>query len=205
MNEVFWHKQSVTRAERHALNKHAGATIWLTGLSGSGKSTIANAASRALFEQGIATYVLDADNLRLGLNSDLGFSDSDRVENVRRIGEVAALVADAGIVAFVPVISPFSEGREQVRDLHKKQALGFAEIYVAAPVSDCMKRDPKGLYARQRAGLLSGLTGVDAPYEAPVNAELILQTDVETPDECVKKIVASLSHLWQFSPEVEVH
>src|SRR5699024_5111561 len=158
---------AVSRAERWTRHGLAGTTVWLTGLSGSGKSTLANAVAVALLDAGRPAYVLDGDNVRLGLNADLGFGAADRSENVRRIGEVAKLVADAGFVALVPVISPYRSDRDRVRAAHELAGLPFVEVFVDTPLDVCEERDPKGLYARARAGGLAGMTGIDDPYEAP--------------------------------------
>jgi adenylyl-sulfate kinase len=171
---VYWHAATVDREERWSRLGLAGATIWLTGLSGSGKSTVADATSSALLDAGRATYVLDGDNIRHGLNADLGFSAVDRAENVRRIGEVARLLADAGLVALVPVVSPYRADRDRARDAHEAAGLRFVEVFVDTPLALCEERDPKGLYARARAGELTGLTGVDDPYEPPPTPELHL-------------------------------
>lgn len=172
----------------------------MTGLSGSGKSTIANEAARVLFTSGVSAYVLDGDNLRHGLNSDLGFSDNDRAENVRRVGEVALTLADSGHVVFVPVISPFADGRDLVRRRHAEVGLSFAEVFVATPVEECAARDTKGLYEKQRRGELTGLTGVDAPYEAPESPELVLVTSNRSVTECAESLISSLGHLWKTHP-----
>ena len=148
--------------------------MWFTGLSGSGKSSVAVEVERLLVEAGRSAYLLDGDNLRHGLNGDLGFSDADRTENVRRVGEAARLFADAGVVALVPLISPFREGRDRARTVHAIAEVPFAEIFVDTPLEICEQRDPKGLYAQARAGSLTGMTGIDAPYEPPVNPELRL-------------------------------
>ena len=197
MNDIRWHEHAVGRADRQQRSGHVGATIWLTGLSGSGKSTVANEAARRLFDAGVNAYVLDGDNLRHGLNSDLGFSNDDRAENVRRVGEVALTLADAGLVVVVPVISPFAAGRNAVRRRHHDVGLPFAEVWVATPVDECAQRDPKGLYARQKAGEMSGLTGVDAPYEAPESPELVLVTSNRSVTACAEELVSALSHLWK--------
>jgi bifunctional enzyme CysN/CysC len=152
-----------------------GMTIWLTGLSGSGKSTIAAAVATRLDADGRSTYLLDGDVIREGLSADLGFSAPDRDENVRRIGEVARLMADAGIVALVPVISPYRAGRDRVRAIHESAGLRFVEVHVDTPLELCERRDPKGLYARARAGDLPGMTGIDDPYERPTAADLVLE------------------------------
>ncbi|MBU3704405.1 MAG: adenylyl-sulfate kinase [Ilumatobacteraceae bacterium] len=197
MSDIRWHPQSVGRDERSNRAGHRGATIWLTGLSGSGKSTVANEAAHILFDAGADVYVLDGDNLRHGLNSDLGFSDDDRAENVRRFGEVALTLADAGLVVLAPVISPFASGRNAVRRRHHDAGVPFAEVFVATPVGECADRDPKGLYAKQKSGELTGLTGVDAPYEAPDSPELVLVTSNRSVNDCAEELVSALSHLWK--------
>lgn len=197
MSDIRWHPQSVGRDERSNRAGHRGATIWLTGLSGSGKSTVANEAARVLFDAGVDVYVLDGDNLRHGLNSDLGFSDDDRAENVRRFGEVALTLADAGLVVLAPVISPFASGRNAVRRRHHDAGVPFAEVFVATPVGECADRDPKGLYAKQKSGELTGLTGVDAPYEAPDSPELVLVTSNRSVNDCAEELVSALTHLWK--------
>jgi bifunctional enzyme CysN/CysC len=169
-----------------------GVTVWLTGLSGSGKSTVAAALSTRLVADGRLTYALDGDNLRHGLNGDLGFSSDDRVENVRRVAEVARLFADAGVVTLVPVISPYRAGRDHARALHEEAGLPFVEVFVDAPLDVCEARDPKGLYAKARAGELTGFTGVDDPYEAPLRPELVVETATTTPDEAAEAILAFL-------------
>ena len=196
MNDIRWHHHAVPRDERWKRAGHRGATVWMTGLSGAGKSTIANAAAQQLFTQGVNAYVLDGDNLRHGLNSDLGFSDEDRIENVRRIGEVAQLLADLGCVVFAPVISPFWAGRQAIRTRHHDAGIGFAEVYVATPVEECAQRDTKGLYAKAAKGELTGLTGVDAPYEAPESPDLTLVTSNRSVSECAEELISALSHLW---------
>ncbi|HEX5366046.1 MAG TPA: adenylyl-sulfate kinase [Acidimicrobiales bacterium] len=168
--DVVWHEGRVARADRPS----AGATVWFTGLSGSGKSTVAAEVERALVGSGRAAYLLDGDNLRHGLNADLGFSAGDRTENVRRIGEVARLMADAGLVALVPVISPYRADRARARSTHRDAGLRFVEVYVDTPLAVCEARDPKGLYARARAGEIRGFTGIDDPYEAPEAPDLRL-------------------------------
>lgn len=172
---VVWHETSVTRAQRWGRHRLSGATVWFTGLSGSGKSTLANAVAAALLDAGRPAYVLDGDNVRHGLNAGLGFSAVDRAENVRRVGEVAKLMADAGLVALVPVISPYRTDRDRVRAAHEAAHLPFVEIFVDTPLSLCEERDPKGLYAKARAGELTGMTGIDDPYEAPDRPELRLE------------------------------
>lgn len=180
MTTPIWHEPILTRSERWSLHDLCGMTIWLTGLSGSGKSTIAQEAARELHRAGILTYVLDADNIRLGLNSDLGYSDLDRVENTRRIAEVAHLCSDAGLVTFVPIISPFATSRAHARKIHTDDDLVFIEVFVATPLAECEHRDPKGMYAKARSGTLTGLTGLDAPYEAPQHPDVVLGAHGET-------------------------
>jgi bifunctional enzyme CysN/CysC len=171
---VVWHESEVPREERWRATGAHGATVWLTGLSGSGKSTVASALTTMLTGRGVLTYTLDGDNLRHGLNGDLGFSAEDRNENVRRVGEVARLFADAGVVALVPLISPYRAGRDHARALHAAAGLPFFEVFVDTPIEVCEQRDPKGLYAKARAGELKGFTGIDDPYEAPLAPELTL-------------------------------
>ena len=172
---IAWHAGEVGRTQRGAVTGGAGAVVWLTGLSGSGKSTVAVAVERELVASGRAAYVLDGDNLRHGLNADLGFSAGDRAENIRRVGEVATLFADAGVVAVVPLISPYRASRDAVRGRVEGAGLRFIEVHVATPLETCEQRDPKGLYARARAGELTGMTGIDDPYEQPQDAELVLR------------------------------
>lgn len=169
---VVWHEGAVTRDDRVRATGGAGLTLWLTGLSGSGKSTIAYSVERRLIDANRAAYVLDGDNLRHGINSDLGFSKEDRSENVRRVGEVARLMADAGLVVLVPVISPYRVDRAAVRRAHDSIGLRFVEVFVDTPLAVCEQRDPKGLYARARAGEISGMTGIDDPYELPIEPDL---------------------------------
>ncbi len=170
---VRWHPGEVARDDRPT----RGATVWFTGLSGSGKSTVAVAAERLLITTGRPAYVLDGDNLRHGLNADLGFSAADRAENVRRVGHVASLLADAGVVALVPLVSPYRADRDLVRGLHRDAGLPFVEVFVDTPLALCEQRDPKGLYKKARAGELTGFTGIDDPYEAPQAPELVLRPD----------------------------
>jgi bifunctional enzyme CysN/CysC len=172
---IVWHETSISRAERWRRQGVRGATVWFTGLSGSGKSTIADAVATALFDAGRPAYTLDGDNVRHGLNGDLGFGAADRSENVRRIGEVARLMADAGLVVLVPVISPYRADRDRVRAIHAAAGLEFVEVFVATPLAVCEERDPKGLYARARAGELVGMTGIDDPYDAPLAADVVLR------------------------------
>jgi bifunctional enzyme CysN/CysC len=171
---VVWHESEVPREDRWRAGGVHGATVWLTGLSGSGKSTVASALTALLTERGVLSYTLDGDNLRHGLNGDLGFSADDRNENVRRVAEVARLFADAGVVALVPLISPYRAGRDHARALHAAAGLPFFEVFVDAPIEVCEQRDPKGLYAKARAGELTGFTGIDDPYEPPAAPELVI-------------------------------
>ncbi len=173
-SDVYWHPATVERAQRWAAAGLSGATVWFTGLPGSGKSTVADAVAGHLIAAGRAVYVLDGDNVRHGLNADLGFSAADRAENVRRVGEVARLLADAGLVALVPVVSPYTAGRDRVRAAHDAAGLRFVEVFVDTPLATCETRDPKGLYARARAGELTGMTGIDDPYEPPESPDLTL-------------------------------
>lgn len=192
MNQPIWHEPLVTRSQRW--NKHglAGATVWLTGLSGSGKSTIATELARELLNTSRLSYILDADNLRHGLNSNLGYSDDDRIENIRRMAEVACLFADAGLVAIVPIISPFIASRELARKIHADRQLRFIEVYVATPVDECERRDPKGLYAKVRSGQMTGLSGVDGAYEPPTSPDVVVGAQGETLPESVEMILKSL-------------
>lgn len=172
--DVTWHPSTIDRSTRWSAAGLSGVTVWFTGLSGSGKSTVADGVAARLVELGRAAYVLDGDNVRFGLNGDLGFSAADRTENVRRIGHVARLMADAGLVVLVPVISPYRADRDGVRAIHAAAGLRFVEVFVDTPLELCEQRDPKGLYAKARAGQLTGMTGIDDPYEAPVAPDLRL-------------------------------
>jgi adenylyl-sulfate kinase len=189
---VVWHEDGVARAERWRAAGVHGLTVWLTGLSGSGKSTIAAAVSEHLAARGLLTYTLDGDNLRHGLNGDLGFSATDRAENVRRVAEVARLFADAGVIALVPVISPYRAGRDHARALHAAAGLAFVEVFVDAPVDVCEARDPKGLYAKARAGEITGFTGVDDPYEPPTEPEVVIETATTSVEAAAAAILAFL-------------
>jgi len=192
---VVWQAGAVDKPRREAVTGGPGATVWLTGLSGSGKSTIASAVESKLVTAGRAAYVLDGDNLRHGINSDLGFSKEDRAENVRRVGEIAFLLSDAGLVALVPVISPYQSDRDQVRRRHDNAGLPFVEVFVDAPIDVCEARDPKGLYRRARAGEIAGMTGVDDPYEEPPSPDLHLLTAEISIDEAVGTILGRLQRL----------
>ena len=190
---VVWHHGDVSREQRARTTGGQGATVWLTGLSGSGKSTIAHALEQSLVESGRAAYVLDGDNIRHGLNGDLGFSRADRSENVRRIGEVARLMAEAGLVAIAPVISPHKADRAAVRSLHTAAHIPFFETFVDTPLEVCEARDPKGLYAKARAGQLTEFTGVDYPYEVPERPDLVIATQRLEIVEAVRLILEALS------------
>lgn len=174
---VVWHPGHLSQAERWSAIGARGATVWFTGLSGSGKSTVATAVEKALLEAGRPAYVLDGDNIRHGLNGDLGFSAEDRDENVRRVAEVARLFADAGVVALVPLVSPYRAARDNARALHEAAQVPFVEVFVDTPIELCEQRDVKGLYAKARAGELKGFTGIDDPYEEPSAPELRLVPD----------------------------
>ncbi|MDT7526331.1 adenylyl-sulfate kinase [Pseudidiomarina sp. GXY010] len=189
MNNIVWHKTSVTLAERIGSNGHNPCIIWYTGLSGSGKSTIANVVDRKLYERGCHSYVLDGDNVRHGLNKDLGFDDVSRVENIRRITEVANLMTDAGLIVGTAFISPFMADREQARKL---AASRFIEVYVDTPLAVCEQRDPKGLYKKARAGDIPHFTGISSPYEPPVMPEVHLRTASLNVEEAAEQVIQAL-------------
>ena len=188
-DDLTWHAGTVEPRRRHEVTGGPGATIWLTGLSGSGKSTIAHRAEALLIDEGRAAYTLDGDNVRHGLNADLGFSAADRTQNVRRVGEVARLMADAGIVVLVALISPYAADRDAVRAAHDVAGLDFSEVHVATSLEVSEARDPKGLYERARAGELTGFTGVDDPYEAPEAPELVLDAEHDDVDTLAGRVV----------------
>jgi len=192
MTKPVWHEPLISRTQRW--NKHglSGATVWLTGLSGSGKSTIANELARELLNTSRLAYILDADNLRHGLSAGLGYSDDDRSENIRRVAEVACLFADAGIVAIVPIISPFIASREHARKIHHDNELAFVEVHVATPIEECERRDTKGLYSKVRSGEMTGLSGVDSVYEPPKSPEIKVGANNETLEQSVAMIMAKL-------------
>ena len=187
---ITWHQATIDCTAREQLLNQKGCVIWFTGLSGSGKSTLANEVASALHQNQHLTYVLDGDNIRHGLNKNLGFSPEDREENIRRIGEVANLFADAGVITATAFISPYRADREKVRSLLESGR--FIEVYVACPVEECEKRDPKGLYKKARAGEIKGFTGIDAPYEAPEEPEIIIDTSVLNLEDSVRKIIGYL-------------
>ena len=184
---VVWHECLVKRSDRNSLNNHKSGLVWFTGLSASGKSTIAHAVEKELHDRGIRTYVLDGDNVRHGLNSNLGFSPEDRKENIRRIGEVAKLMADAGIVVFTAFISPYREDRDTVRTLFEGDH--FYEVFVKCSLEECEKRDPKGLYKKARAGIIKNYTGISSPYEEPLAPELVVDTEHLTIEESVNQVI----------------
>ena len=186
---VHWHQGEITGEDRHSLLGQKGATLWFTGLSGSGKSTIAVALEKALFQRGKLTYRLDGDNVRLGINKNLGFSAEDRTENIRRIGEIAKLFVDAGVIALSSFISPYQVDRQRVRELHAESGYPFVEIFVDCALSTAEERDPKGLYKKARAGEIKNFTGIDDPYEAPQSPEIHLRTDQMCLDEEVEIII----------------
>ena len=187
---IVWHQGAVTRADRERKNGHRGCTVWLTGLSGSGKSTIAVALEKALWGRGVRAFILDGDNIRHGLNKNLGFSPADRTENIRRIGEVAKLFTDGGMVAVTAFISPYRADRDQVRAI--MQPGDFVEVLVDCPLEVCEQRDVKGLYQKARAGQIPEFTGISAPYEPPLRPELTLRTHSQGVDESVQQIIAYL-------------
>jgi len=192
MNSVnlVWHEHRIGKEDRARQKGQRGAVLWFTGLSGSGKSTIANAVESILYDMGRHTYLLDGDNVRMGLNSDLGFSSRDRVENIRRIGEVSKLFVDAGLIVLTAFISPFAEDREMVRRLLDDGE--FVEIFVDTPLNVCEERDPKGLYKKARSGEIREFTGIDSPYEAPENPEIHLKTGSESVESSARRVVQYL-------------
>lgn len=187
---IVWHHATVTRSRREAQNGHRGAIIWFTGLSGAGKSTLAHAVEEALHQQGCRTFVLDGDNVRHGLCGDLGFTNEDRIENIRRVGEMAKLFMEAGVIVLTAFISPFREDRERVRGMVAQG--DFIEIYCDSPIEVCESRDVKGLYKKARAGQIAEFTGISSPYEAPEKPELTVNTGVEKLDVCVSQVVSEL-------------
>jgi adenylylsulfate kinase len=187
---ITWHDTTITKKDRRGQNGHGSCALWFTGLSGSGKSTIANAVSTELHRRGINEYVLDGDNIRHGLNKDLGFSEHDRTENIRRIGEVAKLFVESGKVTTTAFISPFRSDREQVRALFDEGE--FIEVFVNCPLEECERRDPKQLYAKARRGEIKDFTGIDSPYEAPINPEITIQTDLLSIEEAVEQVFTYL-------------
>ena len=189
---VHWHEGDITREHRGNILGHKGATLWFTGLSGSGKSTVAVELEGILSEMGVLSYRLDGDNVRLGINKNLGFSAEDRTENIRRIGEISKLFVDTGVLALSSFISPYMADRDQVRALHEEAGMDFIEIFVDCSLEAAESRDPKGLYKKARAGEIKNFTGIDDPYEAPVNAEIHLHSDQQSLAEEVEEILAVL-------------
>ena len=197
---VFWQRGTVSREDREARRGHRGCVLWFTGLSASGKSTLAQCVEERLFEEGYFTYVLDGDNMRHGLSGDLGFSPEDRTENIRRVGEVAKLFAESGAIVATAFISPYRRDRRRVRDLMTRDG-DFIEVFVSCPLEVCERRDPKGLYHRARAGEIKDFTGIDAPYEAPEAAELVVETQDREIEECVDQILEHLRRNGYIRPE----
>lgn len=191
-SNVIWHHATVTRARREALNGHRGSILWFTGLSGAGKSTLAHAVEEALHRRGCRTFVLDGDNVRHGLCGDLSFSTEDRIENIRRIGEVAKLFMEAGIIVLTAFISPFRADRERVRGMVEHG--DFMEIYCEAPLEVCEMRDVKGLYKKARAGLIPEFTGISSPYEPPLSPDLKVDTAKVALDACVQQVIGNMIH-----------
>jgi len=191
-SNISWHEGHVNRKVRENLLKQKGCTIWMTGLSASGKSTLAFTLEHALMQRNRLAYVLDGDNIRYGLNKNLGFTPEDREENIRRIGEVAKLFADAGFITMTSFISPYRKDRQIVRDMHEEVGLFFAEAFVDTPLEVCEERDPKGLYKRARKGEVKNFTGIDDPYESPENPDLVIKSGKLSPQEGAMKILGFL-------------
>ncbi|MCP3921793.1 MAG: adenylyl-sulfate kinase [Desulfobacterales bacterium] len=184
---IVWHKHNINKSHRATQKYQKSCLLWFTGLSGSGKSTVAGAVDELLFEENYHSYLLDGDNVRYGLNKDLGLSDTDRRENIRRIGEMSRLFVDAGMITICAFISPFIDDRKQVRDL--LDADEFMEVYISTPLEECEQRDPKGLYKKARKGEIKNFTGIDGTYEVPLNPEIIVDTTNHSPRECAEQIV----------------
>ncbi len=189
---IHWHEGNLSREQRWKALGCRGCTVWFTGLPSSGKSTIASALEQVIVTSGRVCYRMDGDNIRFGLNKNLGFSAEDRAENIRRIGEVAKLFADAGVVALTSFISPYRRDRDAARKIHSDSGIEFFEVFVDTPVAECENRDPKGLYKKARAGEIKGFTGVDDPYEAPLKAELVLKAGEKSIEACVRECLAML-------------
>ncbi|MCU9614738.1 adenylyl-sulfate kinase [Caldibacillus lycopersici] len=189
-SNIVWHELMVSKKDRHIQNGHKSCVLWFTGLSGSGKSTLANAVDYELFKNHYYSYVLDGDNIRHGLNKDLGFQEYDRKENIRRIGEVAKLFVDSGIIVSTAFISPFQEDRNRIREMFAQDE--FIEIYLQCPIQVCEKRDPKGLYSKARKGEIPHFTGISSPYEKPQNPEIIIDTNQLSIHQSVQKVLAYL-------------
>lgn len=197
---IVWHNQSITKEKRLTLLNQKPCILWFTGLSGSGKSTIANAVELELFKRGRKTYLLDGDNVRHGLNKDLGFSEQDRIENIRRIGEVAKLFVDSGLIVLTAFISPFKSDRQVARSLVKYDE--FIEVFIDTPLEVCEQRDPKGLYKKARDGAIKNFTGISSPYEAPEEPQIHIKTDEHSIEECVDIVI---NYLIKFGYVKEIH
>lgn len=191
---IVWHNMNVEREHREKLLNQKAVLLWFTGLSGAGKSTVASLLEKRLHEMGKLTYLLDGDNVRHGLNSDLGFSEEDRIENIRRVGEVSKLIVDSGVITISTFISPFKEDRENVRKLLGKD---FIEVFTDCPLEVCEKRDPKGIYKKARKGEIKNFTGIDSPYEKPENPEITVSTHLNSLEECVELIISYLKNTEQ--------
>lgn len=189
-SNIVWHEASISKKERREKNKHQSFILWFTGLSASGKSSVANAFARTLFERGTQAFVLDGDNVRHGLNNDLGFGEDDRKENIRRIGEVSKLFVESGQIVLTAFISPYRADRDLVRGLVEKDE--FLEVYIKCSIEECEKRDPKGLYKKARNEEIKHFTGISAPYEVPLNPEIVLDTETYSVEECVKQLTKAL-------------
>ena len=189
---IHWHEGEVTRDERAGLLGHRGATLWFTGLSGSGKSTVAVALEGVLHDTGVLCYRLDGDNVRFGINKNLGFSEEDRAENIRRVGEISKLFVDSGVLVLSSFISPYVRDRELVRQVHEDAGMAFVEVFVDCSLDAAELRDPKGLYKKARAGEIKNFTGIDDPYEAPQNPEIHLRTDEQSLEQEVAEIIEQL-------------
>lgn len=190
-SNVVWHESTITRQQREALNNHQSTILWFTGLSGAGKSTLAHAVEAKLHERGCRTFVVDGDNVRHGLCADLGFSDADREENIRRVGEIAKLFNEAGVITLTAFISPFRADREKVRQLVPEG--DFIEVYCQASLAVCEERDVKGLYKRARSGEIAHFTGISSPYEAPENAEIEVDTGSKSLEDCATQVIDYLA------------
>ena len=191
---IVWHDGEITRDDRSKMLGHTGCTVWLTGLSGSGKSTVAVELEKMLIQRGVLAYRLDGDNVRHGLNANLGFGADDRKENIRRIGEVAKLFADVGVITISSFISPYQNDRDQVRKIHEDAGLKFLEVFINTPIEICEQRDPKGLYKKARAGEIKGFTGIDDPYETPQNPDIDIKTGDQSASVSAKDLLDSLIH-----------
>jgi bifunctional enzyme CysN/CysC len=201
---IFWSEGTVTQVRRFARNGHKGAIVWFTGLSGSGKSTLSKALDRELFNLGMQTYILDGDNIRHGLNSNLGFSPEDRVENIRRVAETARLMADAGVVVITAFISPYQADRQRARAIACESDVDFYEVFVNTPLEVCEQRDTKGLYKKARAGDIKEFTGIDAPYEAPTNPEIVVETGKQSVGESIAHVLEFLRERLKFETDFEI-